>query len=78
MKTIRTKIYLFSELNLAAQQKAINDFRNSGVETDFIYYDVEKTVKAFNDVFNIKTGRNSWLEFSTNHIEDYILNLSYI
>ena len=76
MRTIRTKIYLFSELNSAAQEKAINDFRNSGVETDFIYFDIEKTVKAFNDVFNIKTGRNSWLEFSTNHIDDDILNLS--
>lgn len=76
MKTIRIKIYKFNELSESAKQKAINDFRDKGIETDFIYSDAENTVNAFCAAFNVKTGRHSWLECSLNHIEDNILNLN--
>lgn len=75
MRTIRTKIYKFQELNKEAQQIAIERYRNNNLDFSFIYDDAEKTVLAFNNAFNLSTGRNSWLEFTENY-EDYILNLT--
>lgn len=75
MKTIRIKIYKFDELNQEAQSKAIEDFRNNGVDTYFIYDDAYNSVKAFNEVFGTREGSNSWLDVSTNHINDAILEL---
>ena len=75
-RTIRTKIYKFAELNSEAQQVAINNIRNSDViSSEHIYNDAYETVKKFNDIFNLKEGRNSWLDFNTNHIDDNILEL---
>lgn len=75
-RTIRTKIYKFAELNSEAQQKAINTLRNSDViSSEYIYNEAHKTVKKFNDIFNLKEGRNSWLDFNTNNIDDNILEL---
>jgi hypothetical protein len=76
MRTVRTKVFFFNELTEAAQQKAINDFRNKGIDTFYIYDEAEQTVKAFNELFNLKSGFHSWLEFRTDNIEDEVLNLS--
>jgi len=76
MKTIEVKIYSFSELSEDAKKVAIEKYKNNNLTFDFIYNDAEKTVKAFCEAFNVKTGRNSWLDCSTLHLEDYILNLT--
>ena len=85
MKTVKTKIYSFNELTEEAQQNAINQYRNDFLNHDFIYDDAYKTVEKFNELFGLKEGQSSWLNFSTNfenNIEDlkglrlqkYILN----
>ncbi len=76
MRTIRTKIYKFEELTKDAQQIAIENYRNNYLNNDFIYDDAYNTVKAFNAAFGTKEGSRSWLDINTNHIEDYILELS--
>lgn len=78
MRTIRTKLYFFNELTEAAQQKAISNYRNNGINIDYIYFEAEQTVKEFNELFNLKSGFRSWLEFRTDHIEDEILNLKWL
>jgi len=75
MRTIRTKIYQFDELNDGAKQKAINKYREND-NYDFIYSDAENTVKAFCDAFNVKTGSHSWLDCNTSKIDDAILELT--
>lgn len=76
MRTIRTKIYKFEELNKEAQEIAIDNYRNNFLTFDFIYSDAENTVKAFCDAFNVKSGSHSWLDCNTSNIEDSILNLT--
>jgi len=77
MKTIRTKVYQFNELNEQAKQTAIENYRNShNDDMQFSYDEAYETVKKFNDVFNINEGRTSWLDYSINHIDDSILELS--
>jgi len=76
MKTIRTKVYSFNELNETAQQTAINNYRNNGIDTDFIYDDAYNSVKKFHEIFNTKEGRNSWLDVQTGNIDDSILELT--
>lgn len=75
MRTIRTKVYSFDELNEAAQEKAIQYFRNQGMDTTFIYDDAVKTVEAFHEAFGTKEDSRTWLEVYTGHIDDNILQL---
>jgi len=75
MKTIELKIYSFSELSEEAQQKAISNYRNNGIDCQYIYDEAYQTIKKANELFNIKEGRNSWLVFSLSHIDDNIMNL---
>ncbi len=74
MKTVSIKLYSFDELSEKAKQYAINREREN-LSRDYIYDDAEKTVDRFNEIFNVKQGRNSWLEFSLSHLDDNILNL---
>ncbi len=76
MRTIRTKVYKFNELNDDAKQKAIENYRNNNLNFDGIYYDAKNTVDAFCEVFNVKTGNRSWLDCNTSNINDDILNLT--
>jgi hypothetical protein len=76
MKTIEINLYKFEELNKEAKEAAIENYRSENSDFEHIYYDAEKTVKAFCDAFNVETGRNSWLDVSLNHLEEYVLNLS--
>lgn len=63
MRTIRTKIYKFSELSKAAKQKAIEWWKDT--ETfDYIYEEAFESLKAFSDIFAIK-------------IQDYDFNEPY-
>ena len=76
MRTIRTKVYKFEELTTEAQQKAINHYRNNGIDNTYIYDDAHSTVNAFNDIFGTKEGSRSWLDITTGHIDDNILELT--
>jgi len=76
MRTIRTKIYKFDELNDDAKQNAIRHYQNEFLTFDHIYSDAENTVKAFCEAFNVKTGSHSWLDFNTSNIDDDILELT--
>lgn len=75
MKTIEIQVYSFNELSQKAKEVAINNYRSKGVETDFIYDDAYQTIKKANELFNISEGRNNWLDFSLNNIDDNILEL---
>lgn len=76
MRTIRTKIYSFNELSKESQANAIENYRNNNLDHDFIYNEAYDSVKAFNELFNTKEGRNSWLNVYTDHINDEILELT--
>lgn len=76
MRTIRTKIYKFEELNEDAKSNAIRHYQNNILSFDFIYSDAEKTVDAFCNAFNVKSGSRSWLDCNTSNIDDDILNLN--
>ncbi len=74
MRTIRTKVYSFDELSEEGKQTAINQQRNN-VETDFIYDEAHDTVKAFNELFNLKKGNRSWLDADFSNTDEDIQNL---
>lgn len=74
MRTIRTKVYKFEELSEEAKSVAIERERKD-LCTDFIYDEAYETVKAFNNVFGLSEGCNSWLDCNTSNIEDSILEL---
>ncbi len=77
MKTIELKLYSFDELTEEAKNTAIKNYRNQDNDNcDFIYSDAEKTVEKFCEAFSVKTGRDSWLDCYTSHIDDFILNLT--
>lgn len=75
MRTIRRKVYKFSELSEQAKEKAVNNFRNEGIDTDYIYDEACQTVEEFHKLFGTSEGRNTWLECNTNSIDDNILEL---
>lgn len=74
MRTVRTKVYKFEELNEAAQQAAIEKER-SNVFTDFVYDEAHKTVKAFNSIFDLREGNRSWLDPDFRDIDEDVQNL---
>jgi len=74
MKTIEIKIYSFDELSTTAKKAAISN-ELERMDHQFIYDEAYSTVKAFNDVFGTKEGRNSWLSVDLNSFEDNVLNL---
>ena len=76
MRTIRTKVYSFDELNEDAKQNAIENYRNNGIDSTYIYDDAYNSVKKFHEIFGTKEGNRSWLEISTNHIDDNVCNLT--
>lgn len=78
-RTIRTKVYKFNELSKEAKQNAVAQYLyNDGIDTDSVYDDAHKTVKAFHELFETKENTKSWLDFeivSTYRHDDY-LNLT--
>lgn len=77
MRTIRTKVYQFSELSEQAKQKAIENYRNSERYNQHYFDEVIESVKAVCELFNLKTGRQ-WSDIRTGHIDDNILELKGI
>ena len=75
MKTISVNIYSFNELSKEAKQVAISNYRDSNLDTSFIYNEAYATVKEFNKLFNTKEGCDSWLDIRHGHIDDSILKL---
>lgn len=75
MRTIRRKVYKFSELSEQAKEKAVNNFRKNGIDTDYIYDEAYQTVKEFHKLFGTSEGRSTWLECNTDSIDDNILQL---
>jgi len=77
MKTIRTKVYQFSELTESAKQKAIEWYRNSN-DDGYLYADeIIESVKEVCELFHLKTGRE-WSDIRTSHIDDNIMELKGI
>lgn len=74
MRTIRTKVYKFEELSEEAKKVAINHERPN-VNTDYIYEDAHETVKAFNELFNLKEGNRSWLDADFSNTDSDIQKL---
>lgn len=74
MRTIKTKVFFFNELSEEAKKTAITQFRNKGIETDFVYDDAYETVKKFHEVFNTSEGFKSWLDVYFINIDENILN----
>lgn len=77
MRTIRTKVYQFSELSEQAKENAIEQFRNSERYNQHYFDEVTESVKAVCELFNLKTGRQ-WSDIRTSHIDDNILELKGI
>lgn len=75
-RTIRTKVFKFSELSEAAKQKAIESYRNDGIDVSYIYDEAHESIKAFNELFGTDEGSRSWLDVRTSNIDDNICSLS--
>lgn len=77
MKTITKtySLYEFDELSEQAKQKAIEDYRNNGIDTQYNYDEAYESVKKFHEVFGTEEGRNSWSDARTSHIDDNLMNL---
>ena len=76
MKTVRIKVYSFNELSEEAKSKAVEklaDINNCVIS--FNYNDAHETIKKFNELFNLKEGNHSFLEYYDGYIDDDILNL---
>jgi len=75
MKTIRTKVYEFNELNDKAKQTAISQYRDKDRDYQFFYDELISSVKKVVELFNLKLGRE-WTDIRTSHIDDTICELS--
>lgn len=74
MHVVKTEIFDFNELSEDAKEIAINEIRNTQ-DNIFMYDESYKTVKEFNEVFNIKEGSRSWLDFSLDKVSNDLLQL---
>lgn len=74
MKTIRTKVYQFSELTETAKQKAIEWYRYGNDDAQFYADEIIESVKELAEVFNLEFGRE-YTDLKTSNIDDNILNL---
>ena len=77
MRTIRTKVYQFSELSESAKENAIENYRNSERYNQHYFDEVIESVKEVCDLLNLKTGRE-YTDIRTSHIDDNILELQGI
>ena len=69
MKTIEIKLYKFEELSEEAKQTAISEYRGKGIDTQYMYDEAYESVKAFNELFGLREGNRSWLDFDTTNID---------
>lgn len=75
-RTVRTKVYKFSELSEQAKENAIEQFRNHNYDNQHYYDEIIASVKAVVDLFGLKTGNRQWSDLRHSHIDDTILQLS--
>ncbi len=75
MRTIRTKVYQFSELSEQAKETAINWYRNGSDDNQIYFGEIIDTVKKVAELFDLKFGRE-YTDIRTGHIDDNILELS--
>lgn len=75
MKTIEVNVYSFAELSPEAQQTAIENYRDKGIETQCYWDEAHKSVEAFHDLFGTNQGYNSWLDVRADRIDDVVLEL---
>lgn len=73
MRTIRIKLYKFSELSDKAKETALNNYRNKGYN-DGSWEEIKATVKEVCELFDLKTGRQ-WDDIKTGHIGSDIMEL---
>lgn len=73
MRTIEVNLFTFDELSDEAKQRAMSDF-----EPDNSYYwdDAHQSVIRFHEIFGTRDGYCSWLDISTGHMDDCILELT--
>lgn len=76
MRTVRTKVYKFSELSEQAKEKAIEWYRNGNTYDDYSREIIESAKKVA-ELFNLKFGRE-YTDIRTSHIDDNILELKGI
>lgn len=77
MRTIRTKVYKFSELSKQAKENAVNNYRNEGYYNQFYFEEVIESCKAMAYLFDLKFGRG-YTDIRCSHINDDILELKGI
>jgi len=65
MQVKEVTVFSFDELSEEAKEYAIGKEREH-MEHDFIWEDMRLTVEAFCNLFNVKTGNRSWLEYEKN------------
>jgi len=73
MRTIEVQLFKFNELSDEAKQVAMNAYE---ADTSFSYNDAHESVKAFNEIFGTRESRDTWINVSTEHIDDCILELT--
>jgi hypothetical protein len=78
MKTKTINLYKFEELSEDLKSKAIEQYRNEGVDTCWIYDEAYNSVKEFHEIFNTKECNREWTTVITSHIDDCILHLKGI
>lgn len=73
-RTVRTKVYEFSELSEKAKQKAIGWYRSDYAESDtsIVYKDAFATAKVFFEIFDIKFNE---INFDNPYKNEYKFNL---
>jgi len=62
-------VYSFNELSEEAQDRAISDFRNNGVDTQYLYDEAHKSANTFCNTFGVKTSSRSWLDFDSENVD---------
>lgn len=80
MRTIRTKVYTFNELNKEAQEKAIIDYRNGNDDLQLLSFneDCNRIIeeRGFRDVslsYSLSYSQGDGLSFTASNIENSIL-----
>lgn len=77
MRTIETVLYKFDELTPEAKENAIEGYRNSGVDGDYLFSEIRGSIDAFCKLFRIHTGR-SYTDLRTDKVDSNTLELSGI
>lgn len=75
MKEVKVKLYEFSELSEQAKERVRDDNRERYGDSSWSYDEAHESVSKFNEIFGTQEGCRNWLDFSTSHIDDNVLEL---